>query len=238
MMRRMDTRPRHQQIAADVRSQIMSGGLEPGARLPSTHQLVERYGAANSTIQRALAALKDEGFLEGRMGKGVYVRRALPLVVDVAAFLDPQTSAYSYEILDVREEKPPTDVRQALNLPEGSLALLRARVLSHDGNPVEFSRSYYPAEIAAGTPLAARTRIRGGAPKLLADLGYPQQEFIDRVSVRMPTTVELELLEIPDDVPVIRQLRVIYADDKKPVEASVFVKSGHLYELRYHQHID
>jgi GntR family transcriptional regulator len=238
MIQRRDTRPRYQQIAADVRSQIMSGILEPGAQLPSTLQLVERYGAANATVQRALAALKDEGFLDGRMGKGVFVRQALPLVVDVAAFFDPRASDYSYEILHVQEEEPPADVQRALGRPEGSMAVVRARVLSHGGEPIELSHSYYPAEIAAGTPLADHAKIRGGAPRLLADLGYPQQEFVDRVSTRTPTTDELQVLNIPDDVPIIRQLRVIYSTDGQAVEVSVLVKPGHFYELRYHQRIE
>lgn len=49
-----DHRPRHQQIAAELRDLIMRGDLGPGTQLPSTAQLVERYGAANATIQHAL----------------------------------------------------------------------------------------------------------------------------------------------------------------------------------------
>jgi len=34
---------------------------------------------------------------------------------------------------------------------------------------------------------------------------------------------------------VIRQLRVVYSDDERPVEASVLIKGAHLYELLYRQ---
>ena len=50
----------------------------------------------------------------------------------------------------------------------------------------------------------------------------------------MPTTEEVEILDLPN-VPVIRQFRVIYSDSERPVEASVLVKGGHLYELLYRQ---
>jgi GntR family transcriptional regulator len=99
------------------------------------------------------------------------------------------------------------------------------------------SWSYYPAEIAAHSPLAGRTKIPGGAPQALATLGYPQRNFIDRLSARLPTTEELENLELPDDVPVICQFRTIYSDERRPVEASILVKGAHLYELLYHQTI-
>ncbi len=50
----------------------------------------------------------------------------------------------------------------------------------------------------------------------------------------MPTPEEVTLLELPD-VPVMRQFRVIYSDDQRPVEASVMIKGSHLYELLYRQ---
>lgn len=233
MRARVDGRPRHQQIAADLRSLIMSGDLPAGAQLPSTQQLVERYDAANATIQRALSALKDEGFLHSRVGKGVYVRDRQPLTVDAQPYLAPGDKAYSYRLLDVTEVRPPVEVAQVFQLPTDGVALLRHRLLSHDGEPVELSWSYYPVDIAAGTELAGRGRIRGGAPRVLADLGFPQRGFTDRLSVRMPTTDELTALELPDDVPVVRQFRVVHSDDHRPVEVSVLIKGGHRYELRY-----
>ncbi|EHK88712.1 GntR family transcriptional regulator [Saccharomonospora azurea SZMC 14600] len=37
---------------------------------------------------------------------------------------------------------------------------------------------------------------------------------------------------------MIRQLRVIYSDNERPVEASVLIKGGHLYELLYRQTVE
>ncbi|MGH3924701.1 MAG: UTRA domain-containing protein, partial [Pseudonocardiaceae bacterium] len=145
---------------------------------------------------------------------------------------------YSYRMLDVAETRPPADVAQALDLGDDDVAILRHRLLLHDGDPVELSWSYYPATIAAGSPLTGRAKIPGGAPQALATLGYPQREFTDRLSTRLPTTEELETLGLPDGVPVIRQFRVIYSDNERPVEASVLIKGGHLYELLYRETID
>jgi GntR family transcriptional regulator len=111
---------------------------------------------------------------------------------------------------------------------------LRRRLTSHHGEPVELDASWYPVDIAAGTKLAERGKMRGGAPAVLAELGYPQRRLTDRVSARMPTPEETRILELPD-VPVIRQFRVIYTDDDRPVEVSDLIKGGHLYELQYTQ---
>ena len=237
MARRSDGRPRHQQIAAEIRAQIMSGALVPGTQLRSTPNLMAEYGAANATIQRALTALKDEGFLYSHAGKGVYVRDRQPYIVEASAYFAPSPGRYTYQLLDVVEVRPPADVAQALGLSDDGTAILRHRLLLHDGEPVELSWSYYPSDIAARSDLAKRGKVRGGVPRALADLGYPQQSFIDRLSARMPTTKELETLDLPDDVPVIRQFRVVYSSDNRPVEASILVKGGHMYELRYRQAI-
>jgi GntR family transcriptional regulator len=232
--RRGDDRPRHEQIAADLREQIMAGEFLPGTPLPSTARLVERYGAANPTIQKALGALKDEGFLVSQQGKGVYVRNRQPFVVEVSPFFTSSLGGYTYDILEVSETRPPREAAEVLGLPADGTAVLRRRLMRHRDAPVELGWSYYPAEIAAGSELAGHRNIRGGAPRVLAELGFPQRYFTDRVSVRMPTTEEVELLDLPD-VPVIRQFRVIYSDGDRPVEASVLIKGGHLYELLYRQ---
>ncbi|WP_454857575.1 GntR family transcriptional regulator [Promicromonospora soli] len=229
-----DRRPRHEQIAAELRDQILSGDLAPGSQIPSTAQLVARFDAANATIQRALRNLKDEGFLDSRVGKGVYVRAARPFVVDVAAYVPPG-DAFRYDLVDVETVNPPRDVTVALRLADGETAVRRRRVLRHGGAPVELSASYYPTDLVAGTPLTRRAKVPGGAPGVLASLGRPERGFTDQVSARQPTTEEVDLLGLPDGVPVLRQLRTVLTDDDRPVEVSVLIKGAHLYELQYRQ---
>ncbi|MFG1916072.1 GntR family transcriptional regulator [Micromonospora sp. NPDC048898] len=237
MARRSDDRPRHEQIAADIRARIMAGELPSGSQLPSTAQLINQYSVANATVQRALAALKEEGYLHSRVGKGVYVRDRQPLVMEVDAYVPPSRGGYTYQLLDVAEVQPPADVALALGVADDEPAILRHRLLSYDGEPVEVSWSYYPVSIGRGTVISARQKLVGGAPRALAELGHPQRDLVDRLSVRMPTTQELEILSLPPQVPVIRQFRVVRSVHGQPVEVSVLIKGGHLHELRYHQQI-
>ncbi|MFB4275689.1 GntR family transcriptional regulator [Nonomuraea sp. MTCD27] len=233
--RRIDSRPRHQQVAADLRAQIMAGLLRADEQLPSTPQIAERYECATATVQGAIKLLKDEGFIEGRPGKGVFVRHRQLFVVTATAYKTPSPGGYSYDLLHVKEVQPPVDIAHALGLEENEKAVERHRVLRHASDPIELSWSYYPLRIAAGTPLAGRGKIKGGAPRVLADLGFPERRLEDRVSVRQPRTEEIESLDLPAEVPVIRQFRVIYSDDNMPVEVSILVKGGHLFEVLYQQ---
>jgi GntR family transcriptional regulator len=232
-----DGRPRHQQIAAEIRAEIMAGDLKIGAKLPTTRELEARFGVTNTTVQDALQVLKNEGILKGERGQGVFVRERKPHVVDVAAYFVPSPDNYTYKILDVAEVRPPADVADALGLAEGEAVLLRHRMTLHRGEPVELNWSYYPLAIARGTDLMQRKKIKGGAPRVLTEAGFPERRFVDRVSVRPPTPAEVTALELPTTVSVICQTRVIYSDDDRPVEVTVMSKAGHLYELRYQQQI-
>lgn len=59
-------------IAAGLRDWISTAA--PGAKLPSTRELVARYGASPVTVQKALRTLVSQGLVESRPGVGTFVR--------------------------------------------------------------------------------------------------------------------------------------------------------------------
>ncbi|MGX1757562.1 GntR family transcriptional regulator [Streptomyces lydicus] len=243
-----DDRPLHERIAADLRDEIMNGDLAPGARLPSTARLKERFAASNATVQKALGLLKEERLVVGRAGSAVTVREHRQRTMRPAAYMAPADNGDRYRwlteaeklgtrarsrLLRVAEVVPPADVSAVLGLPEGGTAQLREQLLLIDDEPVELVSSYYPLEIARGTDLTKRQKVKGGTPVLLAELGYPPRLSVDRVSARVPTQAQFTALRLPGDLPVLRTLRVVRSDDARPIEATVMVKAGHLYELQY-----
>lgn len=69
-----DPRPPSQQIANHLRAAILTRRLQPGEKLPSQHELAERYGVARETIKSALRVLREERLIISRQGSGVFVR--------------------------------------------------------------------------------------------------------------------------------------------------------------------
>ncbi|MGW3112699.1 GntR family transcriptional regulator [Streptomyces sp. NPDC001091] len=243
-----DRRSLHERIAADLRDEIMSGDLAAGASLPSTVQLKERFAASNATIQKALQLLKDERLVVGRAGAAVTVREHRQRTMRPASYMAPAPSGEPYRwlteaaklgarpassLLDVRETSAPADVAAALRIAGDEAVLMRQQLLTLDDEPVELVNSYYPMAIARGTAITEKRKIRGGTPALLAELGFPPRTSVDRVSARVPTQEQYRALRLPSDLPVLRTLRVVFSDDERPVEATVMVKAGHLYELQY-----
>jgi GntR family transcriptional regulator len=253
MAKHTDTRPAHHRIAARTRADIMSGDLTPGQQLPITQDLVTHYGVSGQTVQRALGLLKDEGFVVGRSGRGVFVRDTPQQAIDSVATMPPARDGEPYawiretakqsrkgdnKILRVAEVVPPAQVRDALGLTPDGTAAMRRRLLLLDDEPAELVWSYYPMDIARGTALLDHKKIKGGSPTLLAEMGYPPREMTDRVSCRPPTEEEYIALELPSEVPVLRTFRVVRSDHAKPIEVTVMVKAAHLHELLYRVPLD
>src|ERR1700735_4467145 len=65
----------YERLADELRQAITSGQYQPGDRLPSTLELMERTGVANLTVRGAYRMLVEEGLVESVSKKGFYVRR-------------------------------------------------------------------------------------------------------------------------------------------------------------------
>ncbi|WP_129308630.1 GntR family transcriptional regulator [Streptomyces sp. L2] len=65
--------PPYQQIAAEIIADIKRGVLQPGRAIPSEPQLVQRYGVARATARRAVAYLRDQGYVFTIAHRGSYV---------------------------------------------------------------------------------------------------------------------------------------------------------------------
>lgn len=63
----------YEQAAAVIRRAIADGEAGPGERLPPAKDLAAVLGVNTNTVLRALRALRDEGLLEFRRGRGITV---------------------------------------------------------------------------------------------------------------------------------------------------------------------
>lgn len=241
-------RERQQQIASNLRALILSGDLRTGDRVPSTDALMRQYGVTNQTVQRSLNILKAEGFLEGRVGSGIYVTDQQPVVIRSSHYPTVAAPGQPYpwiadhaahgrvgtsELRAVGEVPAPAQVAAAFGLERGAVVAMRHQLLLLNGKPAELVWSYYPVDIARGTRLAENRKIRGGSPAALAALGFPLRNAVDQVGTRLATVDEFVALKLPEDMPILRQFRVVYSDGGRPVEATVMVKAGQQYEVQY-----
>ena len=60
-------------LAARLAAAIRAGEYQPGTRLPTEMQLVERFAVSRAVVREAIARLKTDGFVESRQGSGAFV---------------------------------------------------------------------------------------------------------------------------------------------------------------------
>ena len=68
-----DSRPIWIQLVDDFRLRIVTGAWVPGTRIPSVRDLAADTGVNPNTVQRALAALDDEGLTVSKRTAGRFV---------------------------------------------------------------------------------------------------------------------------------------------------------------------
>jgi GntR family transcriptional regulator len=240
--------PVQDQIAAYLRDGILNGDFRPDKPLPSSRKITEKFGAAAQTIKNAMEILEREGLVYTRRGAGIYARPHRQRTMTPAEYKNPPTDGGKYQwitaaerkgfagrskLLDVEEVVPPFLVREAFGLDDDGTAILRRQVMHLDEEPCELVEVYFPIELAQGTPITEKRRIKGGAGRVLAEAGLPPLRCIDRVAARWPTPQQQEALRMPTKLPVLRQFRVTYSVDDRPIQAEFMIKAGHLYELEY-----
>ncbi|MBF8187713.1 winged helix-turn-helix transcriptional regulator [Nonomuraea sp. K274] len=65
--------PLYRHIAEEIRQRISTGELDPGGPIPSEVELVRQYGAARETVRRAVALLREQGWVFSVPHRGSYV---------------------------------------------------------------------------------------------------------------------------------------------------------------------
>lgn len=78
--------PLYQQVASDIRRQIVSGEMPIGTQLQPHRELAVSYGVSVITINKALSGLVSDGTLHSRVGRGTFVA-ARPVVPDTHRIL-------------------------------------------------------------------------------------------------------------------------------------------------------
>lgn len=243
-----DPRPASRQIADDLRGDIVSGNLAPGARLPSERELVAKYGTAAQTVKQAVALLKTEGLVIGKRGSGVFVRVAPPITRHgmerfsragrAAGRAAQQAEAeaagltWRQEVLELAEVPAPAWVAEIYGIAVGDPVFVRRRREWVADEPNQLADSYYRPEVVAGTAVTELKTGPGGSYARLEEAGHTITRFREEIGVRMPTPTELRALRLGPGVPVAHVRRIAFTDDG-PLEVFEGVMSGDRVSFLY-----
>jgi GntR family transcriptional regulator len=237
--------PKYRQVADDLRDQIESGELSPGAQLPPEPELIEHYQVSRNTIRDALRLLATRRLIDTQPGRGTFVvERHKPFVITLSE--DPETGlgggegeAYIREVSELGRRPtttpPQVEIRKAtgrvareLRLDPGEQVVTRHQQRFIDETPWSMQTSFYPMELVArgaGDLLLAGYIQRGTVNYLEQALNLKQAGYQDRIRVRTPTDQEQRFFGLPDtEGSVIETYRTAYDTEGRPfrLTASVF----------------
>lgn len=195
------------QIQESLEKQISGGDLAGGERLPTETELAERFEVNRHTVRRALAALKRKGLIRVEQGRGAFVQEGF------VSYNLGRRVRFSENIL--RHKLKPGHRFLSSGLGPGEPAVCRdLRVLpgtellrvdsvaEADSRPLGLTSNFFPAARFQG--LDEVYRETGSITQALGRFGIDDYlRRTTRISARMPTAQEAELLGKPRSQPLL-----------------------------------
>lgn len=223
-------------IADDLAGSIGKGEYGQGNTLPAATALAERYGVHRHTVRQAFRHLAEQGLVTVSRGRGTQVTaRRVPYPigkrVSLRANLGRIGLVGSSAVLSVEQVAGDSEICRTLGVAEGE-PLWRLQGLSlADGTPMgtgthflavarfpEFDKAYREAE-------GSMT----GAFKACGITDYVR--LSTRLSARLASEREAELLEIEPGAPVMVSVAVDALPDLTPVHLVSSVFAGERMEM-------
>lgn len=238
-------RARYRQVADRLREAIQRGEYGPGDPLPSQPDLARQYGLNQTSISRAIAILRHEGFVRVEQGRRAFVQE-MPTVRRVRRIphggsrdssfatemrrlgLDPKT-----DLVGTRVARAPAEIVERLGISDDQDVLIRQRHMYASGHPVQMATSYIPIDIAGGRDVADPDTNPAALYERLAARGHRSTHLIEEIEVRRPTIAEAEFLQLPEGHPVIVVVRLAYDQHGRAMDVAVNVLCGYQWRLIY-----
>lgn len=219
----------YQQVAAAIREAILTGEFPPESLLPSEAQLMSRYGVSRPTVRNAVAALRAEGLIDVRHGKGSFVRSSGQPVLTIERRVS-QTAEGKFVMPNgdiwQEAEEPHTyrtrttrDTGQLLRLGEEEALFGCDRLLVDPATGTRaMHRTLIPFEVAEAAPLLAEEPCKRPAAiyRILTQDGH-KLTWTETVRAHMPLPDERTTLQLPDATPVLHVARVAHDGDDRPL---------------------
>jgi len=214
--------PLYQQIVEELREQIATGTLPPGAVIPSETELGARYGVSRITVRHAIAALRATGLIITEHGKASRVRDTHPALVftpTITRDADGHWHTWDNDHAWSDTEKPiryrTTAAHHApqLDIPPGETVLTHERTLTHTptGTRIQWTLTIPLATVQ--TLDLTGTDALTDLPTLLQALehatGTPPT-WTDTLTAHMPTPDQTTTLHLPESTPLLAHTRTLH----------------------------
>jgi GntR family transcriptional regulator len=245
-----DARPLQVRIADDIRAKIETGEYAPGQQIPILGAIAAEYSCSGAPVRAAIEALKQQGLLITRQGKGTFVReraRARRHGMERysratwsggTAILIAEAAQQGLEagqaVRFVGAAPAPDAVAERLGVEPDTEVHVRRRTTKIGDRPNQLADSYYPLDLAEAVPaLKDKHTGPGGGFARIEEAGYRLARIREEIALRMPTGPESSVLELPEGTPVAELIRTAYDTQGRPLEVMIAVIAGDMVTFNY-----
>ena len=220
--------PKYYRLANIIRSKIEGHEWEPRQSIPSERQLEIVYNTSRITVRKAIDVLVSQGYLYREHGRGTFVSptKLQKKIVELTSFSEDMLvrgMKPGQIILTLTRVIPPKYIREKLEIPsKDSKVIFLERIRLADGKPIVLQISYLnlPAEVSI-----TRDKLieKGSLYTILReDFNIEPTEAEETLEATLASEREAKLLETSKGSPLLFNTRLLFSQDRKPVE---FVKS-------------
>lgn len=231
---------RYQEIGRHLRDRIAEGTYPVGSTIPAIPALMSEFDVARDTVRDAVARLANEGLVTPMRGVGTVVRDSSPVALGYRA--DRAASVWaeqadagpnSDQVVEAGWDAPDREITSRLDLPPNSEVVHRVRHQAKGEHVAQVMEQWLPdymaniIEESTGVNLAdASTVPHTDLFSLMRQAGDAPTTVSERISTRMPTPDESELLHLPTGIPVLVTHRITRNSSSTPLETSTFTGAG------------
>ena len=197
------------QVKNHVLRQIAEGALAPGARVPSELELVQEFGVARMTVNRALRELAEQGVIVRIAGVGSFVaeekqQSTLLRIANIAEEIRQRGHDHRFELIGVQRISASPEVASALDLPLGSSVFHLQGVHFENEVPIQLEDRYVNPKMA---PDFMQQDFSAVQPSVYLVRNVPFDQIEHVVDAVLPTPEQASWLHIDPQLPCLMLAR-------------------------------
>ena len=193
----------YQQIKEHVQRHIADGTWPAGARVPSEQELVQRFGVARMTVNRALRELAEQGVIVRVPGVGSFVAEAKPQsnllrIANIAEEIRQRGHDHRFELIDMARVAASQEVAAALDLGVGASVFHLQGVHFENGVPVQLEDRYVNPRMVPHFMEQDFSQVQPSV-YLVRNVQFDQMEHV--VDAMLPTPEQAHWLQMAPEQP-------------------------------------
>jgi GntR family transcriptional regulator len=222
-------------LKENICSDIENGVLNPGDKLPTHHELCDRYSMSYMTIRRAISELTTEGLLIAVQGKGIYVaeKKHIVEISGIKSFTEDMEQRgwkSKARVLEAKTIGASTMIAKILNVTSGFPLVYLRRLRFANDQPLAIQSVYISTKLCPDL-LKHNLESESLYSVLKDDYGLKINMSSGTVGAELASEEDSNLLQISRPAALLLTERIVYQTPDNPLEFSRSLYRADRYQL-------